>query len=90
MGVVAGIGRAFEGWALSLRDSLDLEQRVDDAETAVDGSGEKLESKVSKILLLLGLGETGGVQDERRAGSPGLFRNEEKPFNANNNFDKYR
>ena len=56
MGVVAGIGRAFEGWALSLRDSLDLEQRVYDAETAVDGSGEKLESKVSKILLLLGLG----------------------------------
>ena len=56
MGVVSGIGRAFEGWALSLRDSLDLEQRVDDAETVVDGSGEKLESKVSKIRLLLGLG----------------------------------
>ncbi len=56
MGVVSGIGRAFEGWALSLRDSLDLEQRVDDAETAVDGSGEKLESKASKIRLLLGLG----------------------------------
>jgi len=29
VGVVAGIGRAFEGWALSLRDSLDLEQRVE-------------------------------------------------------------
>ena len=46
---------------------------------------------VSIAMRFQGLGETrAGFSDERRAGSPGLFRNDENSFNANNNFDKYR
>ena len=56
VGAVADTARAFEGGTLSLRGSLDLAQTLDDAETAVDVSGERLESKSAKTRLLLGLG----------------------------------
>ena len=45
VGVAAGTERAIEGGVFSLRGSLDLEQKLDDAETAVDVSGTRLESK---------------------------------------------
>ena len=56
VGAVAETARAIEGGSLSLRGSLDLEQKLDDAETAVDVSGTRLESKSQKTRLLLGLG----------------------------------
>ena len=56
VGVIAETARAFEGGTLSLRGSVDLAQTLDDAETAVDVSGERLESKASKTRFLLGLG----------------------------------
>ena len=56
VGAVAETARAIEGGVLSLRGSLDLEQKLDDAETAVDVSGTRLESKSQKTRLLLGLG----------------------------------
>ena len=56
VGVVVETARAFEGGTLSLRGSVDLAQTLDDAETTVDVSGERLESKASKTRLLFGLG----------------------------------
>ena len=56
VGVAAQTAWAIEGGSFSLRGSLDLTQTLDDAETAVDVSGERLESKSAKTRLLLGLG----------------------------------
>ena len=56
VGAVAETARAIEDGSLSLRGSVDLEQKLDDAETAVDVSGTRLESKSQKTRLLLGLG----------------------------------
>ena len=56
VGAVAETARAIEGGVFSLRGSVDLEQKLDDAETAVDVSGTRLESKSQKTRLLLGLG----------------------------------
>ncbi len=55
-GIVAETGRTWDGGTFSLRGSVDLEQKLDDAETAVDVSGAKLESKSAKTRVLLGLG----------------------------------
>ena len=56
VGVVAETARAWDGGTFSLHGSVDVEQKLDDAETLVDVSGEKLESKSAKTRLLLGLG----------------------------------
>ena len=56
VGVVAETARTWDGGSFSLRGSLDLEQKIDDVETAVDVSGERLESKSTKTRFLFGLG----------------------------------
>ena len=54
--MVAETKRTWDGGTFSLRGSVDVEQKLGDAETLVDVSGEKLESKSAKTRLLLGLG----------------------------------
>ena len=56
LGMIAETARDLDNGTLSLRGSLDLAQTLDDAETVVDVSGTKLESKSAKTKLLLGLG----------------------------------
>ena len=55
-GMVAETERTWDGGTFSLRGSVDLEQKLGNAETAVDVSGERLESESTKTRLLFGLG----------------------------------
>ena len=56
VGLVAKMQRAWDGGMFSLRGSVDLEQKLGDAETAVDVSGERLVSKSPETRFLFGLG----------------------------------
>ena len=56
VGVVAETERTWDGGTFSLRGSVDLEQKLGDAETVVDVSGERLESKSAETRFLFGLG----------------------------------
>ena len=56
VGVVAETVRTWDGGAFSLRGSVDLEQKLGDAETVVDVSGERLVSESAETRFLFGLG----------------------------------
>ncbi len=56
LGLIAETARTWEGGALSLRVSLDMEQALGDAETTAKVSGAKLSSVSPKTRVLLGLG----------------------------------
>ena len=56
LGLSAETARTWEGGALSLRVSLDMEQALGDPETTAKVSGAKLSSESAKTRVLLGLG----------------------------------
>ena len=56
VGAVVETDRTWDGGMFSLRGSVDVEQKLGDAETTVDVSGERLASESTKTRLLFGLG----------------------------------